>query len=289
MPEDAGREEVEHIPWSELMEESDERRRRVIYLASGLLAAMVVGVILARVWWAPALPAASPVVLDATSVPVGAPPLDQATTISVPELPLYSEADLMADPPDPTARAAVARAEWFVTDYFTADFEPSGSADVRAALPGGADLPELPQDGGDSISYVEWARAFDVAEVAAGVYQVGVVYRALAAPPDAGFSRQAVRAVHVIVEVTPEGGTTVVDLPSPAALPLGPVAEPWPESSTDQPPQAVIDRATSDASAWGTEPRLVSSHRTGAGWRLVVTVADGVGNRWPLAIRVGDS
>ena len=286
MPEDAGREEVEHIPWSELMEESDERRRRVIYLASGLVGALVLGVVLARVWWAPAVPAVAPVETAAT-LPAEA-EVPPASTTSVPELPLYSEADLMADPPDPTTRAAVARAEWFVTDYFTADFEPSGSADVRSALPGGADLPELPQDGGDAISYVEWARAFGVEEVAAGVYEVGVVFRALAAPPDSGFSRQAVKAVTVTIEVTPDGGTTVVDLPSPAALPLGPVAEPWPVAAEEQPPQSVIDRAAAEASAWGGEPRLESSHRTGAGWRLVMSVTDGVGNRWPMAIRVGD-
>jgi hypothetical protein len=285
MPEDAGREEVEHVPWSDLMEESDERRRRVIYLASGLVGALVLGVVLARVWWAPAVPAAAPVESVPTTLAGEVPPVP---TTSIPELPLYSEADLMADPPDPASRAAVARAEWFVTDYFTADFEPSGSADVRSALPGGADLPNLPQDGGDSISYVEWARAFGVEEVGEGVYEVSVVFRALAAPPEAGFSRQAVKAVAVTIEVTPEGGTTVVDLPSPAALPLGPVADPWPESAEEQPPQSVIDRAAAEASVWGGEPRLVSSHRTGAGWRLVMTVADGVGNRWPMAIRVAD-
>ena len=286
MPEDAGREEVEHIPWSELMEESDERRRRVIYLASALVGALVLGVVLARVWWAPSVPTAAPIESVPTTAAASGPV--PASTSTIPELPLYSEADLMADPPDPSVRAAVARAEWFVTDYFTADFEPSGSADVRSVLPGGADLPALPQDGGNAISYVEWARAFSVEEVGDGIYEVGVVFRALGAPPDAGFSRQGVRAVSVTIEVTPEGGTAVVDLPSPAVLPLGPTGEPWPAATAEPPPQAIVERAAAEAAVWGSEPRLVSAHRTGAGWRVVMTVADDVGNRWPLAIRVTD-
>lgn len=277
------REEIEHVPWSELMEESDERRRRALYLAAGLIGAVVLGVILARAWWAPSTPAAVPVetgpVTSAGETAVAAP------TTSVPELPLYSEADLMADPPDPSVRAAVARAEWFVTDYFTADFEPSGSADVRSALPGGSKLPNLPQDGSEGVSYVEWARAYRVEEVGVGLYSVGVVFRTLGAPPDSGFSRQPVRAVEVTVEVTPDGGTTVVDLPAPAVLPLGPEPQPW--SDDQEPaPEAVSERGLAEAAAWGTEPRLVASQRTASGWRLVLTVADAVGNRWPLAIAV---
>ncbi len=37
---------------------------------------------------------------------------------------------------------------------------------------------------------------------------------------------------------------------------------------------------------WGTEPRLVSASAVAEGWRVVMTIADGVGNRWPLAIVV---
>ena len=119
-------------------------------------------------------------------------------------------------------RAAVARAEWFVTDYFTADLEPSGSADVRTALPAGAELPDMPQDAAASLSYVEWARAFRVEEAGDGLFRVGVVFRALGAPPDRGFYRLPVRAVEVLVQVNEDGGSVVVDLPTPVALPAGP-------------------------------------------------------------------
>ena len=191
----------------------------------------------------------------------------------------------MADPPDPGARAAVVRAEWFVTDYFTADLEPDGSAEVRAALPTGAVLPEFPQDGGEGISYVEWARAFDVEPSGDGDYVVSVAFRTLGAPPGRGFSRQPVRAVSVLVGVSDGGGATVLDLPSPIPLPAGPEPDPWPEEMAD-PPQDVVDIAAARASAWGIEPRISSAAQVGEVWRVVVTVADDVGNRWPLVVMV---
>ena len=278
------REELEQVPWADLMADThpEDRRRRTLYLAAGLLGAMVLGVLVARSWWSPgSLPPVAP----------GTTLIDDevaAAETSLPDLsglPLYSEADLMADPPDPGARAAVVRAEWFVTDYFTADLEPDGSADVRAALPSGAVLPDFPQDGGTGISYVEWARAFAVEPAEDGNYLVSVAFRTLAAPPGRGFSRQAVRAVSVLVGVSDGGGASVLDLPSPVPVPAGPEPEPWPEETID-PPQEVVDIAAARASAWGADPRISSAAQVGAGWRVVVTVADDAGNRWPLVVMV---
>jgi hypothetical protein len=275
------REELEHVPWAELMAEAEpeDRRRRALYLVAGALGSMVLGVLIARSWWAPSagvnLAPGTTVVAAAETPP---------TLPDIPGLPLYSEADLMADPPDPFARAAIVRAEWFVTDYFTSDFEPNGSADVRAALPAGP-FPAFPQDDGDGISYVEWARAFDVEEAGDGAYRVSVAFRMLGAPPDRGFTRQPVQAVEILVAVSEDGGTTVLDLPAPARLPAGPEPEAWPEGDYDA-PRAVTDEATEKASLWGSEPRVVSSHPVDGGWRVVVTVADAVGNRWPMVVLV---
>lgn len=279
MPE---REELEHVPWADLMAEAEpeDRRRRSLYLVAGALGSMVLGILVARSWWAPASVPAT--VAPGTTVVAGE---AAATSLpEIPDLPLYSEADLMADPPDPDARAAIARAEWFVTDYFTSDFEPNGSADLRAALPAGP-LPPFPQDDGEGISYVEWARAFNVEQTGDGAYRVAVAFRMLGAPPDRGFSRQPVRAVEVLVAVSEEGGSTVLDLPAPARLPAGPEPDPWPEGG-DEAPRAVVDEAVEAASLWGSEPRVVSSHETADGWRVVVTVADAVGNRWPMAVSI---
>lgn len=281
-------EDVESVPWSELLETSDPtaERRRIAYLAVGLVAAVVLGAVIARAWWAPSPPtiiapagAEAPVAADGGIASDAAP-----SSTTVPTVPLYSEADLMADPPDPDARAAIVRAEWFVTDYFTADYEPAGSSDVRAALPSGADLPDLPQDGVGGVSYVEWARAFEVQEVGDGSYVVGVVFRALAAPAEGSFVRLPVRAVEVHVGVMGEGAS-VLDLPRPVPIPAGPEPPAWPDASVE-PPGAIVEVAAAQASAWGSEPRIVSAAEVAEGWRVVATVADGVGNRWPLSILV---
>jgi len=273
-------EDVESVPWSELLESSDpsEERRRVAYLAAGLIGAVVLGAVVARAWWAPSAPT---IVAPASTI---AAPIEggDATTVSVPTPPLYSEADLMADPPDPGERAAIVKAEWFVSDYFTADYEPSGSGDIRAALPGGAEIPTLPQDGTGGISYVEWARAFQVEEVGDGTYLVSVLFRALAAPAEGAFVRLPVRAVAVHVDVLGEGAS-ILDLPRPTAVPIGPEPAAWAEGSED-PPVHVVDAAAARASAWGAEPRIVSSTRIGSAWRVITTVADDVGNRWPLSV-----
>lgn len=279
-------ETVESVPWSELLEdvEPGQDLRRIAYLSVGIIGAVVLGAVIARAWWSPPPPTViapgSPVAVD--SVPAGeASALPPTTTAA---FPLYSEADLMADGPNSGERAAIVRAEWFVTDYFTADYEPTGSADVRAALPGAAVVPDMPQDGRGGISYVEWARAFRIGEAGDGTFVVGVAFRTLAAPPDGAFIRLPVRAVEVAVDVGADGAS-VVDLPRPTALPVGPEPPAWPEPS-GAPPKDVVDVAAARASVWGSEPRIVSAAVVSGGWRIVMTVADDVGNRWPLSLIV---
>lgn len=270
--------EVEHVPWADLMAESEpeDRRRRTMYLGAAIVGAMVLGVIVARTWWA-APPMPTPIAPGA-EVPIAA-----TTLPAVPELPLYREADLMADPPDPAARLAMVRAEWFVTDYFTADLEPTGSAEVRAALPASV-ATDLSLDIGAAVSYVEWARAYRVEEAGDGVYRVAVAFRTLGAPPDRGFTRQPVRAVEVLIAVEGDGAT-VIDLPSPAFVALGPEAGAF-EGEEATPPQEIVDRVSTRASLWGTEPRIVSARHLDGEWRVVVTIADPAGARWPLALRL---
>ncbi len=280
-------EEYEQIPWSQLSGGPPTGKRRLVYLAAGALGALVLAVLVARAFLS------SPAETLAPSESVvsgnGDAASEAATTSSTgagsASALLYREADLMAFPATPGERAAVARAEWFVTDYFTADLEPSGSADVRTALPAGARVPDLPQDSAAGLSYVEWARAFRVEEVGAGLFRVGVVFRALGAPPERGFYRLPVRVVEVMVLVNGDGGSVVVDLPTPVALPAGPEPEGWPEEALD-PPRGVTDAALAMVAGWGAEPRLVSAARSESGWRVVLTLADEVGNRWPVAVFV---
>ncbi len=275
------REELEHVPWADLMAEAEpeDRRRKAIYLGVAIVGAMALGVIVARSWF---VTAGSPVTVTPDDTAVAA-----TTQPDLPELPLYTEADLMAVPPDPGARVAMVRAEWFVTDYFTADLEPNGSAEVRAALPASI-AAELSLDVGAAVSYVEWARAFRVEQLGDGTYRVAVVFRTLGAPPDRGFTRQPVRAVEVLIAVAGDAGTTVLDLPAPIAIPVGPEAAVW-DGEPATPPQAIIDLVSTRASLWGTEPRIVAATRREGEWRVVVSVADALGARWPLALRVTES
>jgi hypothetical protein len=90
--------------------------------------------------------------------------------------------------------------------------------------------------------------------------------------------------VQIHVDVLGDGAA-ILDLPRPMALPAGPEAGPWPGEEVE-PPTDVVDVAAARASVWGTEPRVVSSARIEAGWRIVTTVADAVGNRWPVSIIV---
>jgi hypothetical protein len=278
---DDGHEEIESIPWSELARATSPGRRRTMYLAAGAIAFLAIGVVLARTLSSRPSVVVSPASAT-TAVPMEAPDTTVASAV------LYEEADLLAVAPDDGVRAAVARAEWFVTDYFTADLEPNGTADLRSALPSGTDLPDMPQDGAVGLSYVEWARAYRVEEAVPGRYRVHVVFRLLGAPQDEGFRRLTARAVSVLIEVNALGGSVVLDLPTPSALPAGPEVALWPEYSAGNPPIDVIEGAMALMSGFGSEHRLLGASPLGEGWRVVATATDEVGNRWPLSVRVDD-
>lgn len=160
---------------------------------------------------------------------------------------------------------------------------------MRAALPQEGALPPLPQDDpAAGLSYVEWARAFRVEPLGEGLYRVAVVYRALGAPTEGAFRRLPVRAVQVVVAVGADGATGVTDLPAPAPLPGNLELGGWPAEGGPAPP-AVLEAAVAEASAWGESPEVLSSTAAGAGWRVVVSVADSAGTRWPLALWLDES
>ena len=285
-------EELEQIPWSALVAEHRDERNRTIFMAAGVAVALLLGFMGARLLTGGVdattvtLPVDAAAEGSTASVPAGdaedvpGRTIDEPSALPSPDPQPLSEADLMALVPDEMARAAIMRAEWFVTDLFTADLDPMGSGPVRAALPSGLALPVLPHDTGLGVSYVEWARAFRVEPLRSDVYLVGVVFRTLAAPGDGLFSRTQERAVAVTVQVTPDGGSLVLDLPTPIAPPAPPVvtvAPIGPEAAPDH----VLGAAVANAAAWGYEPQVVSSGAASGMWRVVVSVTDEVGNRWP--------
>lgn len=273
-------EEFEHIPWSQLADDHRDRRNRIIYLAAGGIAAFVVGVMVVRaVGSAPSEAAPSPSVVAAAD-DEGATTLVDTTVAKS----LYSEADLMASLDAELARTVAARAEWFVTDYFTSDAEPITSADIRDALPQSAHIPVLHQDEAAPVdlTYVEWARAVAVLEVGPGRFRVNVAYRSVGGSGDV-IKRHPVRIVQIPVVVDPGGGTSVIDLPAPVEPPPRvPLVADWPDPV--EAPPFINDAAITQAWLWGVDPKVESAVPLDEGWRVLVSAADDSGVRRALTV-----
>lgn len=217
----------------------------------------------------------------------GSPPTTLAARAPVvgPLLPqLYSEADLMAVLPDEEMRAAAMRAEWFVTDFFTAD-ESVGQDRILSGLPEGVLSLALPLRSGDrGTSYVEWARAYRVVPLAPSRYRVSVAFRMLAGSSADDLSRTTVWAVTVDVEVGVGGSTGVIDLPSPAMPPEALVLAAPTVGEVEAPPD-VLAAALLATAGFGSSPVPLSTDLDAAGWRIVVVVEDEFGLHWPLVVR----
>jgi hypothetical protein len=246
-------EEVEHIPWSQLLEEHRAARPWAVYAAAGVIAAVAIGIVGARILRADGPTADLGVTTSATTSTLPA-PVDEV----VPPSPAaYSEADLLAVYPLAGDREAAARAEWFVTDYFTRDGE-----------------------GDDPPTSVEWARALDVEREEPDRLRVTVAFRNVTAA-GSGWERGPVRAVAVTVD-----GGAVAGLPEPAAVtPQSPDGSSPAEGVPADLPPEVEAGLLETAARWGEEPVLVAAEPDGTGgWRGVVEVADGSGHRWRLAV-----
>jgi hypothetical protein len=186
----------------------------------------------------------------------------------------------MAVQPVMAELSAVARAEWFVTDYFTVDGplpEELISAFVNDAV-----LPDLPSPADAAISYVEWARAFAIRPTADG-YAVSVVFRSLTEEPSGAFIRSPVRAVDVLVAVN-DGETAIADLPIPFLPPVYHTIDGWMVTEGQARDDAIT--ATLDyAGMFDEDAVVVQSGASGPEWRVVFTIGDRSGNRWPVVMR----
>lgn len=167
----------ERIPWESLQTKPD--RRWTVYLASGVLVLGAIGVSVGRQMSAPTPPAMStPSVPAATTVAVPPPVTEPPPTSTT--APLWSEADLMALPAATLEIPALARAEWFVSDYFT-------------------------RDGEEERSFVEWVRAESIEWVAESTAEVSVLVRRLAASGDDPYTRLPTELWLVTMELSDEG------------------------------------------------------------------------------------
>ena len=307
---DADHEEFEHIPWASLVAETRDPRVRWLGVGVGVVLAVVLGFVVVRVIGGGG---EGTVVVTGESVPdatVAAPPTAEiapapvTTTTKPPSPRLYSEAELVADAsPDPSTgaggadaadvmalvpqfetNAVAARAEWFVTDFFTVDGDAAGRESVRVALPAGAVA--TADDAGVGVSYVEWARVVSVEQTDVGRFAVTVVFRTLAGVDRASLRRQPVRAVAVGVAVDEAGAVGVVDLPEPAELPPSLDVEGIVGESADPLPESVRAAALAAADAWDADAVVVRSSLADGSWRVEVSVTDASGLRWPLVVRL---
>ncbi len=269
--------EYEEIPWSTLLTEHRHGRAKTLYVAAAVIVAVVVGFVGIRWLTAPGhgdQPALGAPVETTTSEGVAV-EAESSTTTAV-----LSEADLMAPGPAVTELAAVARAEWFVTDYFTVDGPIP--EELISAFVNDAAVPDLPDGSGAGISYVEWARAFDVRPTISG-YAVSVVFRSLTEESDGSFVRGPVRAVDVLVAVE-EGETAIAELPIPILPPVYHTIEGW--LVTDgQAHDEAITATLEYAGMFDENAEVIESGAAGPEWRVVFTVGDRSGNRWPVVMR----
>lgn len=264
-------EQFESIPWSTLTMDAG-RPPWLVYVAAGAVVALVVGVLLAR-----SFRSSAPMPIEAeayTTVAVG-------PTAKLQSAEVVEEADLRApyEPDWGGAQSAVAIAETFVQDYFTVD----GAGDRGQTL--AAQLGWRPPTVEGPLTYVEWARAREVAEPVDGRYLVTVSYRTIS-EMSGEYRRGPVRGVNVSVQVTPGGDTYVVDIPSPAALPGMPLETVGPPDLTDV-PEAIEAGAQRAATEWGRSPEVLGGSEANGEWRVAVEVADESGIRWPLVVHIG--
>ncbi len=268
----------EHIPWAELAVPAREKKTWVVYVVAGAILAASLGTLAAR---SVVRSTASPSLATVPTVPEPV-----AVTLPPPSTQeeALTEADLLAIAPGQSEISAAARAEWFVTDYFSTGGDPAASRAVLEALPEGSGLPA--PTGSVSNSYVAWVATTRIEALGRQRFRSTVLFRVLVSGEDGEYVRLPVRAVDVVVEVDPAGGTRVMDLPMPVEVPAGPVSESWGEAADV--PDGVRAAALRRADSWGDEPAFIEgSHREG-GWRVVVSVVDGAGVRWPLTLWLTD-
>ena len=280
--------DYEQIPWSHLVPQQKDRSLQLAAIAVAVIAVFLTIVFLMRRG-----PAVAPIVASTTAAPsvVEAPPSEVAvapTPVSSTTLPagprIYSEADLMAvlPPPESDDRLeAIARAEWFVTDYFTVDGDTSLADGVNAVLP---DAVDLPTTDGSAISYVEWARAVEVLDHRDGSFDVTVWFRTLVGDVEGGFNRTDVRAVDVKLVTDDQGRLAVADLPVAASVAAAGVGGSWPAAG--EPAGELLAEAESAVQGFSEDSHLQSAGQTSAGWRFVFSVGDASGLRFPIAVHI---
>jgi hypothetical protein len=268
-PSGSDDERFEHIPWEHL-KGPEPNRRWVLYAGAGALvaAALTASFVRAR----PVSPASAPtsMTLSATAAVVTPTVPALTTTLLASEADPPTEADLMAVPAELLAAQAAAWAEWVTSLYFTIDGGDGPGQALGSILPASSPTP-IPTPG--QRSYVEWARAIDVAEIAPAEYLVEVAVRTLGAMAEEPYRRMPARSIIWRLRWTPDGWS-VLDLPEIGAMPDLVVQPSWPNAELPAP----VAAATAGIG------QVLGGGGVGDLWRVVVALPDSLGGTWPVVV-----
>ena len=192
-------EELEQIPWANLVAEQTDGIDKRIYMGVGVVAILVVLIFGMRMFGG----RGQPVPLPMESLPA-------VTAVEITPTPspmVVTEADLRADEAPVPVQAssnllAEVTAEWFVTDWFTRDGSGETVRSIRAVLSPDLQSMDLPHDEPDAdVVFVEWAKTVEIETISQTTVGVTIAYRSIR-QTDEGFVRNPVETVVVILDIS---------------------------------------------------------------------------------------
>ncbi len=192
-------EELEQIPWANLVAEQTDGIDKRIYMGVGVVAILVVLILGMRMFGG----SGQPVPLPMESLPA-------VTAVEITPTPspmVVTEADLRADEAPVPVQAssnllAEVTAEWFVTDWFTRDGSGETVRSIRSVLSPDLQSMDLPHDEPDAeVVFVEWAKTVEIETISQTTVGVTIAYRSIR-QTDEGFVRNPVETVVVILDIS---------------------------------------------------------------------------------------
>lgn len=192
-------EELEQIPWANLVAEQTDGIDKRIYMGVGVVAILVMLIFGMRMFGG----SGQPVPLPMESLPA-------VTAVEITPTPspmVVTEADLRADEAPVPVQAssnllAEVTAEWFVTDWFTRDGSGETVRSIRAVLSPDLQSMDLPHDEPDAdVVFVEWAKTVEIETISQTTVGVTIAYRSIR-QTDEGFVRNPVETVVVILDIS---------------------------------------------------------------------------------------
>ena len=96
--------------------------------------------------------------------------------------------------------------------------------------------------------------------------------------------RTGIRAVDVHLVTDAQGRLAIADVPEAAAVEASGVGPGW--ATGGVPPADIITRGSALAAELGVDPTLEVAGQADGVWRLVFSIGDASGLRFPIAVRI---